>query len=125
MKNTVILLVDDDIEDCEIFNEAILRLNKNIVVDISNNSLQALNNLKTAKELPDFIFLDMQMPHLTGTEFVHELEKISELSEIQVVIYSSHLEETLAKIMEQFKSVRFFTKPNSFTELIKILDSIL
>jgi len=125
MKNTVILLVDDDDDDCEIFIAAIHSLNKNIITTISNNSLEALNNLKTATVLPDFIFLDMQMPYLSGAEFINELQKIPELSKIQVVVYSSHSHETLKHLTKEFQSVQIFTKPNNFNDLVKTLDAIV
>jgi CheY-like chemotaxis protein len=125
MKNTVILLVDDDEDDCELFIAAIASLNKNILTTISNNSLEALNNLKTATVLPDFIFLDMQMPYLSGAEFIQELRNIPKLSKIQVVVYSSHSHETLKKLTNEFSSVQIFTKPNNFQELVSTLDGIL
>jgi CheY-like chemotaxis protein len=125
MKNTVILLVDDDDDDCELFVAAIASLNKNIITTISNNSLEALNNLKVATVLPDFIFLDMQMLYMSGAEFIQELRKIPELSKIQVVVYSSHSHETLKKLTNEFSSVQIFTKPNNFQELVSTLDGIL
>ena len=125
MKNTVILLVDDDEDDCELFIAAIASLNKNILTTISNNSLEALNNLKAATVLPDFIFLDMQMPYLSGAEFIQELRKVPELSKSQVVVYSSHSHEILKKLTNEFSSVQIFTKPNNFQELVTTLDGIL
>ncbi|OXG09050.1 CheY-like chemotaxis protein [Flavobacterium araucananum] len=125
MKNTVILLVDDDEDDCELFIAAIASLNKNILTTISNNSLEALNNLKVATALPDFIFLDMQMPYLSGAEFIQQLRQIPELSSIQVVVYSSHSHDTLKKLTNEFSAVKIFTKPNNFQELVSTLDGIL
>ncbi|MFG4003113.1 response regulator [Flavobacterium aquidurense] len=125
MKNKVILLVDDDDDDCELFVAAIASLNKNIITTISNNALEALNNLKAATVLPDFIFLDMQMPYLNGAEFIHESRKVPELSKIQVVVYSSHSHEVLQNLTKEFESVQIFTKPNNFKELVSTLDSIL
>lgn len=125
MKNTVILLVDDDEDDCELFIAAIASLNKNIITTISNNSLEALNNLKTATVLPDFIFLDMQMPYLSGAEFIQQLRQIPELNKIQVVVYSSHSQDTLKKLTNEFDSVKIFTKPNNFQELVRTLDNLI
>ncbi|MDA6068331.1 response regulator [Flavobacterium sp. AC] len=125
MKNTVILLVDDDEDDCELFIAAIASLNKNILTTISNNSLEALNNLKVATVLPDFIFLDMQMPYLSGAEFIQELRQIPKLSPIKIVVYSSHSHDTLKKLTNEFDSVQIFTKPNNFQELVSTLDGIL
>lgn len=125
MKNTVILLVDDDDDDCELFIAAVHSLNKNILTTISNNSLEALNNLKIATVFPDYIFLDMQMPYLSGAEFIQELRKVPELSKIQVVIYSSHSHETLQNLTKDFSAVQIFTKPNNFNDLVATLDGIL
>jgi CheY-like chemotaxis protein len=125
MKNIVILLVDDDDDDCELFVAAIHSLNKNIITTISNNSLEALNNLKSAAVLPDFIFLEMQMPYLSGAEFIQQLREVPELSKIQVVIYSSHSHETLKNLTKDLESVQIFSKPNNFNELVSTLDGIL
>jgi CheY-like chemotaxis protein len=125
MKNTVILLVDDDDDDCELFVAAIHSLNKNIITTISNNSLEALNNLKVATVLPDFIFLDMQMPYLSGAEFIQQLRAVPELSKIQVVIYSSHSQETLKNLTKDLEQVQIFSKPNNFNKLVSTLDNIL
>ncbi|MBS7229501.1 response regulator [Flavobacterium psychroterrae] len=125
MKNTVILLVDDDDDDCELFVAAIHSLNKNIITTISNNSLEALNNLKVATVLPEFIFLDMQMPYLSGAEFIQQLRAVPELSKIQVVIYSSHSQETLKNLTKDLEQVQIFSKPNNFNQLVSTLDNIL
>ena len=125
MKKKNILLIDDDPDDTEIFVEAIKTLNKDIEITISNNSLEALQNLKVASEIPDYIFLDMQMPYLSGTEFCQEIAKQPNLSKIKVVIYSSHSANRLKEMTKDINTAHFLSKPNSFIELVEVLDNIL
>ncbi|PAM91547.1 hypothetical protein B4N84_27460 [Flavobacterium sp. IR1] len=125
MKKKNILLIDDDPDDTEIFVEAVKTLDKDIEITISNNSLEALQNLKIASDIPDYIFLDMQMPYLSGTEFCEEIAKQPNLSKIKVVIYSSHSANRLKEMTKDIKTAHYLSKPNSFTELVEILNTIL
>lgn len=125
MKKQTILLIDDDIDDAEIFSEAINSLNKNIEVEVSHNSLTALNNLKSATILPDYIFLDMQMPYLNGNEFLEEISATQDLRNITVVIYSTYSQAALYDLVKSTRKVILLTKPNSMSDLIENLETIL
>ncbi|MWB94102.1 response regulator [Flavobacterium sp. GA093] len=125
MKKQTILLIDDDPDDAEIFSEAIKSLNQDIEIEIYNNSLTALDNLKSSATLPDFIFLDMQMPHLNGNQFLDEIANTHNLANITVVIYSSYSQASLYELVISTRKVILLTKPNSMGELIQNLKTIL
>lgn len=125
MKKQTILLIDDDPDDAEIFSQALNSIDKSIEIEISNNSLTALENLKNTTVLPDFIFLDMQMPYLNGNEFLEEMAKTHELRNITVVIYSSYSHATLYDLIKNTRKVILLTKPNSLSQLIENLKTIL
>jgi CheY-like chemotaxis protein len=125
MEKKIILLIDDDQDDVELFVEAVKQLNKNIEIEIAYNSLKALNDLKIAAHLPDFIFLDMQMPYLSGQEFLNEIAQIPRLNSIRIIVYSSHTTSTLQQLVKHSSQVSYITKPYSFSELVKMLDELL
>lgn len=86
----MIMIVDDDEDDREIFCEAVTEIDDKITcVDADNgeNALQYLRDEKNA--IPDFIFLDLNMPRLNGKECLVQIKKLSHLSKIPVVIYST------------------------------------
>lgn len=62
----VILAVDDDPEDFEFFTEAVMDIDKSIVVLTATNGQQALDLLNNLIIAPDFIFLDINMPVMDG-----------------------------------------------------------
>lgn len=125
MKNKFILVIDDDEDDTEIFIEAIKTLDNTIDVTIANNSLKALEDLKVSTQLPDYIFLDMQMPYLNGKEFLDEVLKIQRLKNLKIIFYSSHSSSFLEQSVQQHKEIRYLNKPNSFKDLVKKLGELL
>ena len=72
MKKTV-LLVDDDLEEHEIFGQALKKFNSDIEFISAMNGKHALKFLK--QELPDWIFLDVNMPVMNGIETLYAIKK--------------------------------------------------
>ena len=62
------------------------------VIEFSNG-LDALNFLKStqeAEELPEVIFLDINMPVMNGWEFMEEFAKIRNMLKKKIEIYKKH-----------------------------------
>jgi CheY-like chemotaxis protein len=49
----------------------------------------ALKQLRSPAQLPDYIFLDLNMPGMDGTQCLSELKKDTKLKDIPVIIYST------------------------------------
>jgi len=56
---------------------------------------EALERIKQKK--PDFISLDLVMPHKSGIRFYHELRKNKEWSDIPVIIVTAHARDELGR----------------------------
>ena len=64
-------IVDDDVDDQELFMEAVNEVDKTITCISASNCEEALDSLKSGKVvLPDIIFLDLNMPRLNGKQFL-------------------------------------------------------
>jgi CheY-like chemotaxis protein len=85
---TTILLVDDDLDDQYIFNNALKVVDKSIVLSIAKDGVYAFERLKVFK--PDLIFLDMNMPRMNGMEFLTRIKTLVPYNEIPVIVYSTH-----------------------------------
>lgn len=120
-----ILLIDDDPEDAEIFEEAVKALNREVKLQWAGNPERALDELQSAEQLPDLIFLDYNMPRINGGELLQKLKSSERLSVIPVILISTPSEEFMKLKLDQNEIIKFFSKPNSYSELIAILDSIL
>ena len=82
-----ILLADDDADDCLFFTEALtgspLSTHLTTVPD-GEHLMQLLSNEKY--ELPDVLFLDLNMPRKNGFECLSEIKQNSKLNMLSVVI---------------------------------------
>ncbi len=85
-----VLLVDDD-NACNFFNRRLLK-NKHSITQVqeARNGRDAIAIIKQAAEanqpLPNLIFLDLNMPVMSGWEFLNEFKKLPDAVKQQVVI---------------------------------------
>ncbi len=120
-----ILLIDDDPDDAELFLEAVDSLNKGILIRWIGNPQAAFKELSASDNLPDLIFLDYNMPVLNGLELLELLKNDNKLKVIPVIMISTPSQEFVKELFAGNKILKYFSKPNSFGELIAALDSIL
>ena len=119
------LLVDDDLDDQEIFKSALGEISASITCLTANTGDDALQKLQGNTEYPDLIFLDMNMPGMTGVDTLKALKTDKALQHIPVIMYSTtaipqHVNETAA-----LGALQFITKPTNFTELCELLKMIV
>lgn len=88
-----VLLVEDDKDDQDTFVLALNDIKNVTLFDIVSNGKEALNKLKNSVKLPDVVFMDVQMPLMTGIECMVEMEKDPELRDVPVVILTTSLEQ--------------------------------
>lgn len=118
-----ILLADDDPDDRDLFTEAIDAQNAD--VDTVWNGAQLMKVLDSNESLPDFIFLDLNMPEKGGKECLQEIRQHSRLKEIPVIIYSTSSSKKDIDDTYELGANLYITKPNSFSELKKAVTKII
>jgi CheY-like chemotaxis protein len=118
-----ILLVDDDSDDCELFQEALSELDSCIACLSACDGIDALLKLEQIQP-PDMIFLDINMPKMDGWQCLSKLKSMPELRHIPVVMYSTSTHQKEINKALQLGASHFFTKPDSFTELISALKRV-
>ncbi len=125
MKYQHILVIDDDPEDIEIFSEAVNSFNENITITSSTDASLALEGLKKTTQLPDIIFLDLQMPRLTGKDFLQKINEDTTLQNIPVVVLSGQSDTIVKDMYQKIGATNYICKPNSYKELVEELREIL
>ena len=125
-KSQTVMIVDDDEDDIELFCEALKEVDSNIDCISASSGEDALMKLnKENAILPDYIFLDLNMPRLNGKQCLKKIKSNSTLCDIPVIIYTtSKLKEDIEETM-QLGASSFLTKPNQVKELRKAISSIL
>ena len=120
----IALYIDDDLEDTEIFQEAIASVDPQIVFYTASDGHEGFQVLEQITVVPDFIFLDVNMPRMNGKEFLTQIKKKVILRSIPVIMYSttSHKEVILA--FKKLGAYDFIKKPDSFEKLRETLKQV-
>jgi CheY-like chemotaxis protein len=81
----IILVVDDSPTDLTVLSTI---LEKQYDVRVSLSAMAALGMLDTVKA--DMILLDIEMPGMSGFEFLHQIKKMPKLMLTPVIVVSCH-----------------------------------
>lgn len=93
------MIIDDDADDRMFFTEALMKIDPFFTAMEENCSLKALQFLRKTKQLPDYIFLDINMPLMNGPDCLNELKKDEKLKGIPVIMYStSFTDKSIAEL---------------------------
>ena len=125
-KSISCLLVDDDKDDQEIFRFALKKVNPAVSCLLANDGVFALEQLQedTAK-LPEFIFIDINMPRLNGIQVLGELKKIDGLKQIPVYMYSTSGQPDIVQKCKKMGAADFIVKSANLSDLEEALRGIL
>ena len=127
MSNSIhVLLADDDLDDCDLFKTALTELPVNAHLGVIYNGDQLLVELNLESfQLPDVLFLDLNMPRKNGTECLQVIKSTDRLKEIPVIVFSTSVPETLAKKLIALGAKDCIRKPSTFQDLKGIILKIL
>ena len=120
-----ILLVDDDADDQEIFLTALSQVTSDITCTAISSAVDALHKLTNKQISADVIFLDLNMPIMSGQQFLAEINKNPELKNIPVIIFSTSAHPPTIQLTKELGAKDFITKPDKYDDLIYILKTIL
>ena len=116
-----ILLIDDDKDDQDFFREALSQINTAVVLDTADNGIKGLELLSASVQLPDLVFLDVNMPVMNGRETLTLIRANRKFDNIRVIMYST---SNSAADIDWFKAfvVKYVVKPNSFDALVDLIE---
>ena len=127
MKINTVCIIDDD----PIFvygTKVLLNYNSSFCSNIIvfENGKEALDDLrfmvKTNKELPEVIFLDLNMPIMNGWEFLDELKQMNLKKKIGVYVVSASIDKIDEERARKYDMViDFISKPLTTNKLQQLL----
>ena len=122
----IFFIADDDPDDRELFIEALRTIDPDCDCITAMDGEEALYKLNNGlPQSPDFIFLDLNMPRVSGKECLAAIKKSAKLDEIPVIIYSTSAEEKDMDETIQSGAAYFLQKPNRFEDLSRALENII
>jgi len=104
--------IDDDEEDATLFSIMMKEVNKDALLITAINGSFALQKLNADQTfIPDFIFLDLNMPVMGGKECLRELKKIPRLEAVPIIIYSTSDNDNDMQETKQAGAAHYVIKP--------------
>lgn len=121
-----LLLADDDEDDCAFFKEALDELSLPASLVVVNDGVQLMDYLTAnSSNLPDMLFLDLNMPRKNGHECLKEIKEIEKLHSLPIIIFSTSLDIEIVDLMYKKGATYYIRKPGEFSKLKKVIGNAL
>ena len=110
-----VLVIDDEQEFCQLVKQGLEMLGP-FEVSTCSSAVQAISTVRAIE--PDLIFLDIQMPEISGDEIASLLKADEELKEIDVVFLTGIVTENeLSSVGNLIGGKYYFSKPVKLKDL--------
>ena len=121
-KRLNILLADDDKDDRFFFKMALdaLTAPTRLVAVVDGEKLMDYLS-ENAHQLPDVLFLDLNMPRKNGFECLSEIKSNPKLYALRVIIFSTSFEQEVVNLLYLNGAQYFMRKPAEFAQLKRII----
>lgn len=121
----IILLADDDLDDAEIFADALNDVDPRVKFFHAENGYGVFEQIKTlGNRTPSIIFLDLNMPEMDGWECLSILKRDPVTKDIPVMIYSTSSYHRDKQNALASGASAFITKPSDYESLRKLMTSL-
>jgi DNA-binding response OmpR family regulator len=120
-----VYLVDDDSEEAELFQDAMSQIDIAIKVFWYDNVMDAMDALMGEKKMPEFLFLDLNLPKVSGKDMLRLLRQNEITSVLPIVIYSTSISKMDIEDITPYNVSRFLQKPEDFNSLCRELGNVV
>jgi DNA-binding response OmpR family regulator len=120
-----VFLIDDDEDDRLFFGIGLNEFDPTIEILYDRDSETALRRLSEKKQpLPDIVFLDWNMPKLSGRQLLGAIRTNSRYNKVPVIIFTTSTSDQDKDEAKELGASLFLSKPSSLFELKKNLQEI-
>ncbi|PVV20319.1 MAG: two-component system response regulator [gamma proteobacterium symbiont of Ctena orbiculata] len=130
-KDETIMLIEDDRVDIMTVQRALKKNNISNPLHIARTGLEALdmlrgtNGAQKISPLPALVLLDLNLPKMSGIEFLRELRNDSELKSLHIIVLTSSNEPKDRAAAFEYEVDDYIVKPHSFDEFTRAVATIL
>lgn len=122
MNQLNILLADDDTDDCIFFKNALQELSRPTQLTAVHDGEQLMNYLfENSENLPNVLFLDLNMPRKNGLECLSEIKHNKTLNDLPVIIFSTSYSPDTINMLFKIGAHVYIHKPNDFAKLKQVI----
>jgi CheY-like chemotaxis protein len=123
-RHTSVLLIDDSPGERELFRQALLRTNLDVVLYAEQDAEAALHFLRDRPELPSLILLDWHLRHERGSAFLKRLRSEPRFAAIPVVAFTTSDDDTDLSTAYANAVNGYVVKPDTFEDLVRCVEDI-
>jgi CheY-like chemotaxis protein len=120
----MILLVEDDPADVELTLRAMKANNLANDIHVARDGAEALDFLRTAKQRPKVVLLDLKLPKVSGMEVLREIRRDPRNKLIPVVVMTSSREEPDVAACYALGVNSYIVKPVDFEAFAKAVADV-
>jgi DNA-binding NtrC family response regulator len=121
----IVVLIDDDQDDIDVLQEFIRVIDPSASCISFSSSEKAIETLSRNSLLPDYIFIDYNMPQVNGEQCLAKLKGQEKLNRTTFVMNSTHMPSDMAERLLSKGANNIFQKPYHIDSYIDILTPIL
>ena len=104
------------------FQEALDDLSLDATLATVNDGVQLMNFLSAKSDnLPDALFLDLNMPRKSGFECLSEIKLVDGLKHLPVIIFTTSLDIDVVNLLYNKGAHYYIRKPGEFSVLKKVI----
>lgn len=111
-----LLLVDDDLDQLDIFMDALREISGPYNCTYADGPEKAIEMIRNT--IPDFIFLDYNMPRMNGIQLLSVLRHEPKLKKAKIFIYSSSVTDEIQKMARLMGASGCIEKPPKLSRLV-------
>jgi CheY-like chemotaxis protein len=119
------LLIEDDLDDQEIFLIALQKVDPGIEYKLANNGVEGLEVLADQSFVPDYIFIDINMPKMNGIECLAIIHTRERLGHSRKIMLSTSSDSFIAQQCKTLGADEVLIKPPTIRELVRPLQRIM
>jgi CheY-like chemotaxis protein len=117
-----LLLADDDADDCIFFQEALEDLPVSTSLQTVSDGVELMDFLSAySGDLPDMLFLDLNMPLKNGFDCLSEVKNDTRLKALPVIIFSTSLDMEVVSSLYEKGADYYIRKPSEFSRLKQVI----
>ncbi|PZR24404.1 MAG: response regulator [Flavobacterium psychrophilum] len=120
-----IFLAEDDNDDVLFFKLALQDISADCNLTVFSNGQELISRLKESGDVPDILFLDINMPILNGLDTLKRVREFPALRSLPVVVYSTSSSELDIRQAEENGAGHYMVKPCNMDKLREVIERML
>jgi len=124
-KELMILLADDDADDCLLFKDALGELPVHTQLTTVYNGEQLMQLLGKDDHTHNLLFLDLNMPRKNGFDCLAEIRRNEKLDHLFVITISTSFEQEMVTLLYKNGAQHYIRKPNDFSQLKHLIQTAI